>query len=209
MSLDRRCFPVAAAWSPSGLEDGRHFRPGGRTLLPAWRNNCYFLPGGRAPLPAWKTDGSLTTRRNAIPSEGGAHWKLLRESGVSHHLRKPGCSEEGPSGERPRGSPASPGVSTFSRVRDKRHGWCLVSPAAFPGRGDLALPEACTLCSGRHVFTSLCSQQPLQGTCDSLPDLKIYLITQKKKKKGFLLQYFGLSVRNNFPHLHVAASLML
>lgn len=158
-------------------------------LLPAWRMDGYFRPGGRTPtsgledarlLPAWRTDGSLTTKRDAIPSEGQAHWKLLKESGVFHHLRKPGRSEEGPSGGWPSGSPASP------RFRESgTSGTGGVLSLLLPSRDGVTWrsPKA-----GRHVFTSLCSQQPLRplkGTCDSLPDLKIFLITKKKKAAFF------------------------
>lgn len=45
MSLDRRCFPVAAAWSPSGLEDGRYFRPGGITATSCLEDGRHFRPG--------------------------------------------------------------------------------------------------------------------------------------------------------------------
>lgn len=44
--------------------------------------------------------------------------------------------------------------SPFPRVRDKRDGWCLVSPAAVPGRGDLALPEGWETRVHESVFSA-------------------------------------------------------
>lgn len=189
MSLDRRRVPVAAAWSPSCLEDGR--------LLPAWRTHAYFQPGGRTapsqpnamqfPPKAERTgnsykragcfitSGSQVAVKSGRPEDGRAALQLLP---VSPRFRESGTSGTG---------------GVLSLLLPSRDGVTWRSPKA-----------------GRHVFTSLCSQQPLRplkGTCDSLPDLKIFLIT--KKKTGCFLQYFGLSVRNNYPHLHVAASLML
>ena len=96
---------------------------------------------------------------------------LLQGGAVFHRLTKPGRSEEGPSRDWPSGSPASPRFTKFSRVKDKRDGWCLVSPAAVPGWGDLALPGGYILCSGRHQFMSLFSTTSVSSNQTSLPIL--------------------------------------
>lgn len=141
--------------------------------------------------------------------EGGGHWKLsYKGAGVFTVSGSQAAVKRG----RPETGQAAPQLlPVSSRFHESgTSGTGGVLSLLLPSRDGLTWRsrEAADSALG-DTSSRVCSQRPLwplKGACDSLADWKTCLIT---KKQGCFLQYFGLSLRNSYPHLHVAASLTL
>ena len=112
VSLDRRCFPVAAAWSPSGLEDRRHFRPGGPTATSVLEDRRHFRPGGPTATSGLEDGRHFRPGGRTAPSQLDAMQFPPKAERTGNSYERAGClitsGSQAASGERPRGSPASP-----------------------------------------------------------------------------------------------------